>query len=52
MVQVLHELLSLFGIIPEIRLLGLEFKFSYSLLALVIVKDTSSSAHQRAAEDH
>jgi len=49
MVQVLHQLLGFVSIIPEIRLLRLKFKFSYSLLALVVVKDTSS-AHPRAAE--
>jgi len=51
MVEVLHELLGLVRIIPEIRLLRLEFEFSYSLLAFIIVKDTSS-AHPRAAEGH
>jgi hypothetical protein len=50
MVQVLHEFLGLVRVIPEIRLLRLEFEFAYSLLSFVIVKDTSS-AHQRAAED-
>jgi len=51
MVQVLHEFLGLVGIIPEVRLLGLELEFPYSLLAFIIVKDTSS-AHPRAAEGH
>jgi len=48
MIQILHQLLGLIGIVPESWLLSLVFQFTYPFFASVIVKDTSS-AHLRAA---